>query len=470
MVSSARGGRGTGEGTGAREADGPLDVPVDWLAAQLTDPSAVALAADLGQMIKHGELRPGVRLPPVRVLAAALNVSPATVSNAWQRLRARNLVTGGGRGGIRVRQDPGTPRPIRYESEGHFDQDAALDLGLSVPEPDLLPDLDRFRDIAVPDLNDYRRTPIVESLLAAVSSSWPTTPRQMLVTNGGYEGLMLVCNTFIQPGDHVIVENPAPPRLLDVIERAGARFSFATRDSEGLVPESVAEALPLRPSMLVLQPSVHNPMGTVMSRRRRDALAKLLAPTEVLVVEDDGIGELAREPVHPLSDRIPEQTLYLRSYSKSHGPDLRIAVLDGPPDLVERVRAFRAFGSGWTSRLLQEMLAAMLTDPQTRRLVGRASDVYNSRREALVRELSARGIDVPQAHGLDLWLPVLDERYAVVTCAAHGVAVSSGSRFTPPPQAAHIRVSTCRLPTEKAAFVADVLVRAMGAKSPIARG
>lgn len=470
MVSSARGRHRENEHTGVDDPDQSHDVPVEWLAAQLTDPSAVALAADLGQMIKHGELQPGVRLPPVRTLAAALNVSPATVSNAWQRLRARNLVTGGGRAGIRVRHDPGTPRPIRYESEGHFDQDAAIDLGLSVPEPGLLPELDRFRDVVVPDLHDYRRTPIVESLLAAVSDRWPTTPRQMLVTNGGYEGLMLVCNTFIQPGDHVIVENPAPPRLLDVIERAGARFAFAARDSEGLVPESVAEALPLRPSVLVMQPSVHNPMGTAMSRRRRDALAALLAPTDVLVVEDDGIGELARGRVHPLSDRIPEQTLYLRSYSKSHGPDLRIAVLDGPPDLVERVRAFRAFGSGWTSRLLQEMLAAMLTDPQTRRKVGEASDVYNARREALQRELRSRGIEAPEAYGLDLWLPVLDERYAVVTCAAHGVAVSSGSRFTPPPQAAHIRVSTCRLPVEKAGFVADVLVRAMGEKAPVGRG
>lgn len=457
-------------GDAPRDAEPSEDVPVKWLAGRLTDPSAVALAADLGQMIKHGELRPGVRLPPVRALAGELNVSPATVSNAWQRLRARNLVTGGGRGGIRVRQDPGTPRPIRYESEGHFEVDAALDLGLSVPDPELLPDLDRFRDVAVPDLHDYRRTPIVDSLRDAVVDSWPTNPRQLLVTNGGYEGLMLICNTFIQPGDHVIVENPAPPRLLDVIERAGARFAFATRDAEGLVPESVAESLPLRPSMMVLQPSVHNPMGTVMTRRRRDALAKLLAPTDVLVVEDDGIGELARDRVHPLSDRIPQQTLYLRSYSKSHGPDLRIAVLDGPPDLVERVRAFRAFGSGWTSRFLQEILAAMLTDEQTRSRIGAASDVYNTRRERLAAELRVRGVDLPPAHGLDLWLPVADERYAVVTCAAHGVAVSSGSRFTPPPQSAHIRISTCRLPTEKAPFVADVLIKAMGEKQPVGRG
>lgn len=446
------------------------DVSAAWLAERLPDPSATALAADLGQLIKHGELSPGARLPPVRTLAAELNVSPATVSNAWQRLRARNLVIGGGRGGIRVRHDPGTPRPIRYESEGHFDVDAALDLGLSVPDPALLPDLDRFRQVSVPGLHGYRRTPIVESLLAAVRRTWPTPPREMMVTNGGYEGLMLVCHTFIQPGDHVVVENPAPPRLLDVIERAGGRFLFADRDREGLIPQSVAQSLSLRPSMLVLQPSVHNPMGTAMSERRRDDLVALLAPTEVLVVEDDGIGEAAGGPVFAVSDKMPQQSLYLRSYSKSHGPDLRIAVLDGPADLVERVMAFRAYGSGWTSRLLQEILAAMLNDPECQATVGRATDAYAARREALAAELRKLGIEPPEAHGLDLWLTVPDERYAVVTCAAHGVAVSSGSRFTPPPQTAHIRVSTCQLPIEKAAFVAQVLARASGQKAAVGRG
>src|SRR5215471_15545765 len=51
-----------------------------------------AVAATLRGRIAHGELRPGMRLPSERALAARLNVSRVTVVRALTRLRLEGLV------------------------------------------------------------------------------------------------------------------------------------------------------------------------------------------------------------------------------------------------------------------------------------------------------------------------------------------------------------------------------------------
>ncbi|GAB3707575.1 aminotransferase-like domain-containing protein [Mariniluteicoccus flavus] len=438
-------------------------VTASWLSTQIADPSAAGIAAEISQLIKHGDLAPGTRLPSVRALADALNVSPSTVSAAWQRLRARNMIVGGGRGGTKVATTPGTPRPERYEAVGDFGDDLALDLRLSVPAPDLLPRLtDHLRQLdSVPDLNSYERIPVTANLEAALQHRWPFTPRTMMVANGGYEALMLVVYTFIQAGDHVAVENPSPARVLDIVEGAGGRPVFVERDREGIVPATLIDALARRPAALILQPGIHNPDGATMSARRRDELVDLLRGKEILVIENDGLGQLALDPVVTVSEKLPDQSVYVRSFSKSHGPDLRLAVLDGPAARVERVQSYRAYGSGWTSRVLQEVLAAMLQDPACDRVVERARHIYDNRRETLRRELATRGVHV-DGGGLDLWIPVHNEQFALVTCAARGIAVNPGARFLRPGGQPHIRVSTSQLDTDRAAYAAEVLALAVG--------
>lgn len=443
------------------------DISAEWLAERLPDRTAKGLAADLGQLIKHGEISSGAKLPPVRELGALMGVSPATVSAAWQRLRARGVLDGGGRSGMRVAGSTATPRPVRYQSEGHFGTRLRHSLALSAPDPSLLPDpLSALAALGrVPDLNDYTRTRIVPALEQAVRSDWPYPPRSLMTANGGYEGLMVVLNTFLQPGDIVLVEDPATPRILDIIDLTGARTVFLERDQSGIVPDSLATALSMRPTALVLQPSVHNAIGLSMTRERRDQLAAVIGTAEILVVEDDGFGPLVSEPIHPLSATPLEQSIYIRSYSKSHGPDLRLAVMEGPSSAMDRVSDYRQYGSSWTSRILQECLAAMLADHGTRRLVQRAAATYDNKRSKLADALRRRDMVVPASAGMNLWLPVADERYALITLAAHGISVMAGSRFGGTAAADHIRVSTSLLDEDETERVAEAIaIAAAGPK------
>ena len=65
-----------------------------------------------------------------------------------------------------------------------------------------------------------------------------------------------------------------------------------------------------------------------------------------LIVEDDHSGDVANAYATSLAQRLPQHVVHIRSFSKSHGPDLRLAALSGPEDAVEAIIAQRRLGSG----------------------------------------------------------------------------------------------------------------------------
>ena len=66
----------------------------------------VQIAEQIAARIKDGALRPGELLPPVRQLAAELEVNPNTVASAYARLRDAGLVATRGRAGTVVLEPP----------------------------------------------------------------------------------------------------------------------------------------------------------------------------------------------------------------------------------------------------------------------------------------------------------------------------------------------------------------------------
>lgn len=70
------------------------------------------LRAQLAVMITAGLLEPATRLPTVREMASVLAVSPGTVARAYRELALDELVTGQGRHGTVVADDPPGSEPM----------------------------------------------------------------------------------------------------------------------------------------------------------------------------------------------------------------------------------------------------------------------------------------------------------------------------------------------------------------------
>jgi DNA-binding transcriptional MocR family regulator len=230
-------------------------------------------------------------------------------------------------------------------------------------------------------------------------------------------------------------------------------------DDDGPVPAQLAAAVSAGVRAVFVQPRGQNPSGASLSPERAAELARALRGTDVLVVEDDSVGAIASTPAASLGAALPAQTLHVRSYSKSHGPDLRLAALGGPAALVDPLVDRRFLGQGWTSRLLQGVLVDLLTHPPSVRAVQRARREYARRRAAVVAGLARAGVPVGGRDGLNIWVPVADEEAALLLLATRGIGASAGRPFAVRPgQAPHLRVTVGLVasgPAEVAAALAD---------------
>jgi len=407
------------------------------------DRSARGIAAAIGRMVNSGALPIDGRLPTVRALSRALGVSPTTVSEAWQTLAAVGAIEARGRLGTFVRQPVGRGGPRRYrrvtEGPGRF----ALDLSTGTPDPDLLPDLGRVvAKVSRQSLtSSYLDQPVLPELDAALRDGWPFVPEDLTVVDGAMDALDRVAQIVVRLGDRVVVEHPTFPPLLDLLEQLGAEIVGVDVDEDGMSVEGLTHALGRRPTAVFLQPRAHNPTGATMSGKRRKALAPLLAASKAIIVEDDHSGDIASGRLISFGSSMPARTVHIRSFSKSHGPDLRLAAIGGAADVVSAVANRRLLGPGWSSRILQAVLVGLLEDPATTSVLDRAREEYARRRQLVSEVLAEHGVPTATGDGINLWMPVADERSALITLAAQGIGAAPGEPFMVRPGADHLRLT-----------------------------
>ena len=436
---------------------------VDDLAARIQDRSARGIAAAVGRMITAGDLAVDDRLPTVRELAASLGVSPTTVSEAWQSLASVGAIDARGRQGTFVRRPTGPASPRRYrrvtEGPGRF----ALDLSSGTPDPELLPDLGPvIARVSRQSLtSSYLDHPVLPDLEARLRADWPFVPEELTVVDGAMDALDRVASVIIRLGDRVVVEQSAFPPLLDLLDLLGAEVIGVPLDADGMRVEPLAEALALGVRAVFLQPRAHNPTGITTTARRAKQLAAALAKSDAIVVEDDHSGDIASGALVSMGPHLPGRTVHVRSYSKSHGPDLRLAAVGGAGDVVSAVANRRLLGPGWSSRILQAVLLEMLDHTPTIDAILAARDVYAARRTAVTDVLADKGVGFTGTDGINLWMQVSDERSSLITLAAQGIGAAPGEPFMVEPGAPSLRV-TVGLIDDDAAAVATMLAGAAG--------
>lgn len=261
------------------------------------------------------------------------------------------------------------------------------------------------------------------------------------MVDGAMDALDRVASVIVRLGDRVVVENPTFPPLLDLLDLLGAEVIGVDMDGEGMLPDGLAGALALGVTAVFLQPRAHNPTGITLTERRGQQLAAALADSDAIVVEDDHSGDIASGTLVSLGTWLPQRTVHIRSYSKSHGPDLRLAAVGGAGNVVGAVANRRLLGPGWSSRILQAVLLEMLDHQPTIDAVGAARAEYAARRNAVTDVLAASGVGYTGTDGINLWMQVADERSALLTLAAQGIGAAPGEPFMVRDGAPSLRVT-----------------------------
>ena len=362
-------------------------------------------------MITAGELPVGTRLPTVRELSRRLGVSPTTVSEAWRRLADVGAIEARGRNGTFVRQPTGPgraaplppdhrgPGPLRARPVvGHARPDAA-----ARPRPDRRPGRQAVADVELP------RPPGAPGARGrAAARRGRSRPRRSPSSTARWTPSTASPRSCCASATGSSSSTPAFPPLLDLLDQLGCDVVGVDVDDEGLDVDGLRAALADgRAGAVFLQPRAQNPAGVAMSptpgRRRSPTCSR---PTDAIVVEDDHANDISVGAAASASARgCPTRTVHIRSFSKSHGPDLRLAAVGGAGDVVTAVANRRLLGPGWSSRILQARAARAAPRPGDAGDDGRGPRAPTPSGGALVSDvLAAHGVDVTGTDGINLWM------------------------------------------------------------------
>jgi DNA-binding transcriptional MocR family regulator len=450
--------------------DGPPDVQTETLVQHFRD------------AIELGRLQPGERLPPIRALAAERRVARAAVERAYRRLAELGLVTATvGRGTV-VAGREGRRSPFSAVAEATLahlrlpagappgsDTPVVVDFAHLWPDTELFP-IDEFgaclarvlaRDGAsVLRYGDPFGHPALRAQLARDPDLGDAglTPEQILVTSGAQQGIDLVLRTCTDPGASVAVAVPSYHHLFGLLKAHGLGVLPLRGAPDAPDFAELAAAL-ARPEvrLLYVMPTFHNPTGATLGRAEREELMRIVAQTQVPVLEDEFERELrcngaALPSLRSLDPR--GLTVTVRTFSKGLFPGVRIGWLAAAPELLARAAALKRHLDLESSPLLQAALAEFIAGGALSVHLRRLREELRARHDAAQRALAAH---LPEGSrwtrpdgGYALWVelpPPLDGGTVARLAAARGVLVTPGACFDPRQQpCAAIRLSLSRTP------------------------
>ncbi|QWF79954.1 MocR-like transcription factor YczR [Amycolatopsis sp. CA-230715] len=403
---------------------------------------AADLAAAIELQVLDGQLAVGTRLPAERQLAEELGTSRTLIGAAWDRLRESGMVESRrGAGSWVAARGRGGLEPSLPESAD------AIDFARASPSAagGIIPALDTARVALADHLGEHgysdRGLFVLRDRIARryTERGLPTTPDQVMITNGAHHGFVLALRMLAGPGDRVLVENPSYPNALEAIRAAHAIPVPVALDAAGDQGWDIAgiEAAVRQssPRLAYLVVDFQNPTGLRLDAEGRERLGAVLSRARTPFVVDETLVELdldGDEAPPPLAASAPEFAITIGSSSKSHWGGLRIGWLRASVDVITRLVSARFMIDLGSPVFEQLVLAELLADPTP--LLRRRREEFLTNRDALVGALRRYCPDwsfrVPGG-GLSLWCRLSEPMSTRLAVAAgtHGVHLVPAARF-----------------------------------------
>ncbi len=196
---------------------------------------------------------------------------------------------------------------------------------------------------------------------------------EITITAGATQGILTTLLAVVRPGDEVIVLEPCYDSYVPNIELAGGRAVFVPLGETG-VPGSfrpdiarIAAAITPRTRALVIN-TPHNPSATVWSDADMQALADLLAPTDIVVVSDEVYEHMvfdgARHESVARHPALAARSFIVSSFGKTyHVTGWKVGYVAAPASLMAEFRKVHQFNVFTVNTPMQHALARYMADP-----------------------------------------------------------------------------------------------------------
>ena len=211
-------------------------------------------------------------------------------------------------------------------------------------------------------------TPELRALVAGrlTADGMPCAPADVLITQGGQQGLDLVAKLFIDPGDVIVCERPTFLGALIAFNPCEPAYASVPMDDEGLDTDALEQVLRTtqRVKLIYTVPDFQNPTGRTMSLARRRRLVELADEFDVMVLEDTPYRELRYD-----GERLPSiksldtsgRVIHLGSFSKILAPGLRLGWVLAEPEIREKLSLLKLAADTQNGTLNMRAAAAYLS-------------------------------------------------------------------------------------------------------------
>lgn len=319
-----------------------------------------SIAETIRNGIQKGDLKPGDRLPPHRILADQIGVTAGTVARGYNLAASWGLVSGEvGRGTI-VSSPERNYAHVPLNLNGSY-----FDLGVLKPTSTTDPVLRKraFEDtlkkiglrwknkafIGFPPefgLTHYRNAGA--SLIASLGIE--ASEDEVLLTAGGQEAIHLLLTTLTNPGDPILVEEFTHISLKELGSILNLKMIGIPMDDQGIMPDPLRTATKhSQARVLFVTPTYNSPTTAIMSQQRREQIIEIALNNNLFIIENGIFSDFAADPPAPIAAMCPEQTAYVTSLSFCASPEIRAGYLKtlkkNIPKLKAAKRALAVSGS-----------------------------------------------------------------------------------------------------------------------------
>lgn len=413
---------------------------LSWIHPGMASSRYKSLVDTFAANIRAGRLLPGTRLPTHRQLAATEGLALVTATRVYAELEAMGLVSGETGRGTFVRETALPP------SLGIDQQNVAAGMtDLNFNYPSLPGQAELLRNA----LRQLASSGDLESLLryqphagrlherASVARhlrvrGLTVDAEQVLIVSGAQHGLAVTMMALLQPGDVIAA---------DALTYSGFKVLAEALHLE-IVPIPLLEQGPdlealdslcrsRRVRAVYTMPTLHNPLGWVLSIEQRELMVTIARRHDLLIIEDGAYAFLAEDPPAPLAQLAPERTVYVSGLSKNVATGLRVGFVAVPVSKVSALeRTIRA--TTWnTPGVLTAIATTWLDDGTVMQLEAEKRQDAQAR-QVIAAEALAGLQRVAHPSSYFLWLPLSEDARAdqiAMALMRENISVSTAEPF-----------------------------------------
>jgi aspartate aminotransferase len=264
-------------------------------------------------------------------------------------------------------------------------------------------------------------------------------PNQVVVTQGGIQALYLVLRALLEPGDEVLLPDPAWPNFRMIAHLLGARvLSYPLVAGGDFLPRlEDLERLVTPRTRAILVNSPSNPLGTVLPRDLLETLLAFARRRGLWFISDEVYDEVVFDDVFVSTGSVADpgdRLVSVYSFSKVYAmTGWRVGYLVAPPDMAKLLTGMQEPIISCVNTPAQMAALAAVTGPQD--IVRKMRDAYRARRDELLDILDRGGLPSSQPSGaFYVWADVSEASqpsmdFARSLIEREHVAVAPGSAF-----------------------------------------